>query len=167
MILLAILKNFAPFKQGEHLSLLAKRHGHTDWEKVWLDGENAELRNERKDAHILNPGDSLFLPEVEVGTENAPTEELTRFRLKSKSLHLDLDVSDFLANLEEEPSFVALEADGVEREVEIKDGRIKESIPVDSDRVLLRIDELSLEILVGHLDPPETEQGQRQTSEPG
>lgn len=66
--------------KGEHLSLIAKKYG-IQWEKIWDDAGNSDLRTRRKTPNILHPGDVLVIPERASKEETGSTEQRHRFRL--------------------------------------------------------------------------------------
>src|SRR5262245_43928474 len=73
-------------KQGEHLSSIAERWGFEQFETIWQAPENAALR-ERRDPHVLLPGDELVIPEkggksVAIGTGQRHTFVVRRSRLE-------------------------------------------------------------------------------------
>jgi len=51
-------------KPGECLASIASRHGFASWRTVWDHGDNAALREKRKDPHVLAPGDEVAIPEL-------------------------------------------------------------------------------------------------------
>ncbi|MBU0753704.1 MAG: peptidoglycan-binding protein [Planctomycetes bacterium] len=68
-------------KQGDCINSIADEHG-LFWEQIWNHGENAKLKNERKDPNTLCPGDELFVPEKEPGEVNCACDQKHTFRLK-------------------------------------------------------------------------------------
>ena len=68
-------------RDGESIQTLAHQAG-LFWETVWLHGNNATLKNTRKDPDVLLPGDVVHLPDPEPGKAQGGTEKTHRFRLK-------------------------------------------------------------------------------------
>ena len=68
-------------KQGDCTSSLANQHG-LFWETIWNHPNNAQLKENRKDANILQRGDKIFIPEKEERQEEGATEMLHQFRRK-------------------------------------------------------------------------------------
>jgi hypothetical protein len=58
--------------QGESVESIAYSAG-LFWETVWDAPENAELRELRKTAHVVHPGDVVFVPDPEPRTESLAT----------------------------------------------------------------------------------------------
>lgn len=82
-------------EDGEWVGSVAIRYGFADWEAdVWKHGENASLRDKRKDPHLLAPGDKLFIPAWEEREEECATEERHTFELKTPTEVFRLRVLD-------------------------------------------------------------------------
>ncbi|MBI3757313.1 MAG: peptidoglycan-binding protein [Deltaproteobacteria bacterium] len=156
--------------QGEHLSSLAKKYGFSDYQTIWNDGQNAEVKKKRKNPNVLFPGDRLFIPDKHEKQEARNTEKLHRFVLQQPPLKLQLLVED----LYEKP--VAGAAYELELEGESRprtqntggDGKIEEAIPPTVERGVLVIkdpetplNEIRLAVKIGHLDPVEEISGQK------
>jgi N-acetylmuramoyl-L-alanine amidase len=77
-------------QEGEHLSSIAKRFGFRNFETIWEHPNNAELRQLREDAHVLNPGDALFIPDRELKKEQRPTGKAHIFQIDESPLFLRL-----------------------------------------------------------------------------
>ena len=78
-------------EQGEHLSGIAAQNGFRNFETIWNDPNNADLRKLR-DPHVLFPGDKLFIPDR--AAKNAPgaTGRVNQFVVKKQRLFLRLRV---------------------------------------------------------------------------
>jgi hypothetical protein len=148
-------------KQGDHLSGIAQQFGFGDFEIIWNDAKNQDLKKLRKDPHVLLPGDQLFIPDRELKTENRPTTKVHVFETTAKPLLLQIVLKDFddkpIANtpceLEVEGEIKKLTTDGT--------GLIKTSILKTAKRGVLRVSALDLEvpIRIGNMDPVEAESG--------
>lgn len=68
-------------RQGECIESLADRYGFFP-ETLWKHADNSDLRELRKDQNILQPGDVVVIPDLELGEESAATEQKHRFRRK-------------------------------------------------------------------------------------
>lgn len=150
-------------KPGQHLAQLAHDYGLTSWEIIWLDQKNSALRKRRKDPHILAPGDRLFIPTIRKKSAQANTDRLHRFKTKRPMLTLRLDIDDFVRDRKQRPRTVTLKAGTWEAVAGVDaDGRIEAQIPSNTTRLTFRVGALNFAILVGHLDPEDTETGQLQ-----
>ena len=81
-------------KQGDHISSIAKAYGFTDWETIWNDGNNAGLKQLRKNPNVLYPGDQVYIPEKELRVEPRPTEKRHKFLKHKQPLKLRLVLED-------------------------------------------------------------------------
>lgn len=68
-------------KQGDSAESLAVQNGLT-LEILWNHPSNKELKELRKDPHVLNPGDLIFIPDISLKEESGSTETTHRFVLK-------------------------------------------------------------------------------------
>jgi hypothetical protein len=80
-------------QQGEDLAQIAESRGFKP-ETVWNDPQNSELKRQRKDSDILNPGDKVEIPEVTAKKEMGATEARHRFRVDRKKAILRLQFLD-------------------------------------------------------------------------
>jgi hypothetical protein len=157
-------------QQGQWVGSVAMRHGFADWQKdVWEHADNAELRQVRKDPHVLHPGDELFVPEWEKHEESCETEKKHTFELKTPSEVLRLQVLDavqepvkdaeYTLELEYEPCGVVYKQQNKKTD---GDGMLEEKIP--STATLARLKrpsaKLSMELVLGELMPLEEEKNE-------
>ena len=66
-------------EQGECLFGIASRLG-MDWRAIWEHENNRALRDERSDPNVLNPGDELFVPELDGKQVGCESGQRHRFR---------------------------------------------------------------------------------------
>ncbi len=67
-------------KPGDDMSSIAEEAGFAKFETIWDHPENAELKSLRKNPNILNPGDSIFIPDREEKTLDRPVEARHKFK---------------------------------------------------------------------------------------
>jgi N-acetylmuramoyl-L-alanine amidase len=150
--------------QGEHVARIAQKYGFVDFNLIWNDPQNAELKKKRGNPHVLNPGDRLFVPEKQLKTENVATAASHTFRVKAPKLMLRLVVRDF----DNEPvanTACELEIDGAKYGLKTDaQGRIQQAIPATAEGGVLRVPDLELEapVKIGYLDPADEDTGSRQ-----
>ena len=147
--------------QGEHVTAIARANGFADGGTVWMHPDNAELRQSRKHAHVLAPGDILTVPEAESKSEAAATDQVHTFRLKASPLVIRLAMIDY----DDDP------ISGVDCTLQVefathafttdKDGRIEQPIPHDAKTGGLIVAGVSTPLKIGHLDPIDLPSGQR------
>jgi len=68
-------------QQGESVESIAHTAGHF-WETVWKHPENAALREQRRSAHVLLPGDVVFVPPLTAKEIERPTGQQHPFHRK-------------------------------------------------------------------------------------
>ncbi len=75
--------------QGESVESVAFRAGHR-WETLWDHPSNAPLRALRRSAHVLMPGDRVFVPPLEKKALDADTTRRHRYRCENVPSRLRL-----------------------------------------------------------------------------
>jgi hypothetical protein len=78
--------------EGEHLAGIAAQHGFHAIDAIWDHPENKELKDVRKNPHILVAGDRVFIPDAEEKEEVAATQQRTVFTLAGLGLELHVKV---------------------------------------------------------------------------
>jgi N-acetylmuramoyl-L-alanine amidase len=151
-------------RQGECLASIACEHGFADWREVYDHEENAALREQRPNAHILLPGDRVFVPARDEGglrVERGQTHRFRGARPRSRlSLHLRGDdgqpVSGRRYTLEVAgESFAGTTG---------ADGAVDHSVDARARQGTLRLYQgdtpvHTMTLAIGHLDPVDTESG--------
>lgn len=74
---------------GDCLASIAFAHG-VNWDAVWNDPANAEVKQRRGHPNLLLPGDRLKLPQIQPRKEPAAIDQSHRFRLKNTPAKLNL-----------------------------------------------------------------------------
>ena len=156
-------------REGEHLSRIAHAYGHRKIARLWDHPDNASLKSERLNPHVLNPGDVVAVPEIEPKNRNAVTDQLHRFQLAGEQLQLGLKLigpagilvgtaCEVQVGLDNQQ----LTADGdgqVFRPVAAEDEKGRVVIHLEEPDVTMSLD-LDLVLLLGHLRPVKTREGQ-------
>jgi hypothetical protein len=78
-------------KQGESVDSIAALCGHVP-DTIWNAAENRDLKSQRRDPHILMPGDRLFVPPVEPKTVSVATGSLHRFTVQRPRARLKVQI---------------------------------------------------------------------------
>lgn len=147
---------------GDHLSKVAFRHGITPYHPVWDDPENAALRKARRNPNILAVGDLVFIPDPEFREVERVTDQRHQFRLHMRPLQLRIALrrqdgaplagQAWTATRDEIPFEGRTGADGL----------VVIPLLPTSERVVARVGDRALELLVGHLEPIDTVPGFRE-----
>jgi hypothetical protein len=81
-------------QQGDHLSKIAKAFGFSDYQTIWNDPNNADLKQQRQNPNVLLPGDSLYIPDRELRQESAATDQQHNYVKSTSNLKLRLTLKD-------------------------------------------------------------------------
>ena len=145
-------------RQGDYLAKIAHRFGFSE-NDVWTHPANAELAD-RRDPNLLCPGDILFVPEAPTASIALSTGQRNVFMGRVPRVEVKLLLERDGQPLCNEPYAV----EGLDVPCEGNSdgkGRIVLDLPVtvSSVRLLLPKRGTSSMLLVGHLDPIETDSG--------
>lgn len=157
-------------QQGEHVTGIARDHGFFDPGPIWDDPSNAELAGRRQDGHILFPGDIIVIKEAESKTADGMTNARHRFKAAGSALRLHLRF-----HFHDGTPMAGFRYDAVldgttyypRDDFSKSDGSVYFSLqPKSADaRIQFRGHGIpfnrGLRLLIGHLDPIDTETGQR------
>lgn len=142
-------------QQGEHLSAIAKRYGFENFETIWNDKDNKELRRRRENPNALLPGDEVVVPDKAERVFSRRTMRQHPFtvhthRLKFKLRLVDL-FGDPVANSE-----CTIEVDGEQLD-RTTDGDGRLEVPARRSTTSVKVTAvdhaLCYDLAVGHLDP--------------
>ena len=149
--------------QGECLSSIAFENGILE-DNLWNHPANAALRARRKDRRILLPGDRLYVPPIDPGEYDRPTDALHKFRRLSVHEKLRIVLRD--SKGKPRPNlryFLTIERKLVKQGTTSPEGLIEASIlPNARDGHLHILDphgDEHYDLHLGALDPPPTVSG--------
>ncbi len=80
-------------RENECITSVAAKYG-LNWETIWNDPANAELKSERESPNLLVPGDQITVPELRLREESCTTSERHRFVKKGVPAKLRLRLTD-------------------------------------------------------------------------
>lgn len=146
---------------GDHLSAIADQYGFKDYLTIWDHPDNAALKQQRADPHVLQPGDVVTVPDRLDKSENRATGSSHRFRVAARPLKLRIALKDF-DNQPISGAACVLTVDGKVHElVSDGDGMIEVPISNSAKRGVLQLPELDIEheVMIGHLDPVDEDSG--------
>jgi hypothetical protein len=152
-------------QQGETLSGIASRYGFGKWEDLW--SVNTALREKRKSAHLLYPGDKIEIPETGQGSESAATDALHRFVKLIPALELKLVLNDIAGEPLDNVEYTLVVADKTLEGTTDGQGALTESVPPGEVDALLKLnlkeeedgDLIEIPLKIGSLDPITTTSG--------
>ena len=148
-------------QQGDHLSGIAEQFGFQNIDTIWSHPNNADLKKQRKDPHILFPGDSVFIPDKTDKSAPAPTTKLSEFKIAIKLLRLNLKLQDVnLDPIANKPVNIDIEGRIVPPPSTDGDGKTSSIIPKSAKNGVLELGDLLFPIKIGHLDPIDKQSGQ-------
>jgi hypothetical protein len=123
-------------RQGESVESIAHAAGHF-WETVWDAPENAELRELRKTAHVVHPGDVVFVPDPEPRTESLATGR--KHVMRRKGVPSELTVRFLLDGEPRASAAYVFVIDGEERQGSTDgDGWLREPVHPEARRAEVR-----------------------------
>jgi N-acetylmuramoyl-L-alanine amidase len=139
--------------QGECITSIAQEYGFF-WETLWNLPDNAELKRQRQDPNVLQPGDVVIIPEKRQKQVSCASEQTHRFQRRGCPAILRLRLL-----WDDEPraneSYV-LEVDGeYSSGTTDGDGRLEHPIAPNARRGRLLVGESQDEYVLdlGHIDP--------------
>jgi hypothetical protein len=161
------MSGYYKVQQGDHLSSIAKAFGFSDYNTIWNDPNNADLKAQRVNPNVLYPGDSLYIPERATTQYPRPTDQKHQFVKNLPPLSLVLVLEDLyekpIANaactLQVGSTTSNVTTDGT--------GKLQQTIQPDQHDGLLIIQDpqtpfqgTQIPIKIGNMDPVEEVSGQ-------
>jgi len=149
-------------QRGDSVTSLSEDRGFF-WETIWNHGDNAELKEKRKDPNIIAPSDSVYFPDRILKWESRATEAKHTFKKKGVPATLKIKVMR-LGKPRESERYV-LEVDGtLISGTTSSTGLVECDIPPNARCGTLKFNggKERYAISIGGLDPIETNAGVRQ-----
>lgn len=149
---------------GDCLASVAVAHG---WfpDALWNHRANASLRKLRSDGYVLLPGDVIVIPECRPKIAAAATGHRHTFRRRGVPTRLRLRLLDDGKPRAETPYTLAVQGRTFRGQTDA-DGNVVAWISPEAGRAVLTIETVtqveSYELLLGHLDPMDTDDGPAQ-----
>ena len=81
-------------QRGETIIQIASQNGFRSWEPIWTCDENAALREQRPNPHVLAKGDKLYVPDKKPIDYSCQTNLKHTFRVPSLTQHFQQTVLD-------------------------------------------------------------------------
>lgn len=125
---------------GECLAGIARKAGH-DWQTIWDDSANTQIRESRQDPNLLLAGDRLHVPPQEAKQEPAATEARHRFVLHSAPVQLVLQLKDEEGKPRANKAYTLDVAGAVREGYTDPSGTLREYVDPDAREALLTLTE--------------------------
>lgn len=146
-------------QQGEHLSALAEQYGFHGYAAIWEHPDNAELKQRRKNPHILAPGDEVTIPDRKAKVVDLATGASHRLEVRRSTLTLRLVILDGSRHPRSNES-CAMTVEGTSRAVTTDDdGKVERAITATDRRASLELDDVEIPVDIGALDPVDRPSG--------
>ncbi len=156
-------------RQGECIASIAKLYHFPDYRTIWNHARNVRLKRRRPNPNILYPGDRVYIPDITERDESRGTGALHRFEVPLYEVRLRL----VIRNRAREPYAgkryeLRVRDDATHSGTTAANGLIEETVPADAEAATLRVwledatvgpDPFECRLMVGHLDPVETNYG--------
>jgi len=145
-------------KQGDCISSIAQRNGLFP-DKVWNHPKNAKLKEKRKDANILYPGDMVFVPVKEEKQESGATKKRHRFKRKGVPAKLRLQIMEDDQPRANVNYTLVIDSQSFNGTTD-GDGKIEQAIPPNAKKgVLILENDTPINLQLGQVDPIDTISG--------
>lgn len=149
-------------QQGECITSIADRYG-LFWETVWDHSENAEIKQQRQDPNVLQPGDQLFIPEKRIKEETGASEQCHRFRKIGIPAKIKVRIVVNNEAYGDQPYTLIIDETVVAEGRTDSDGFVEATIPAQAQEGSIRVgppeNYVVFPIGLGTLDPIDTESG--------
>lgn len=155
-------------RQGECIASVAVRNGFPDYTRIYFHPNNAEFRRSRPNPNIVDPGDTIYIPDLDPQVYDRPTDVQHKFLLKTEQVQLRIVVLDENGDPRAKASYRLRHYRGEVTGVTGADGMIQHDIPPQLEQAMLYLTfpgktghAVTREWLlkIGNLDPIETISG--------
>jgi hypothetical protein len=165
------MSQFHLVEPGETISSIAKDNGFANYLTIWNDPGNAGLRTIRHNPHILEVGDSVFIPELPENVSHGSDTQRHVFALESPALLLNVQLQDIDGKpIAKQACVLKVDAkdkngrEAVEDVFELdtdKNGKLSQEILEDAEIAELTVGDDTFVIFIGQLDPVTSTRGMR------
>lgn len=141
-------------EQGDSIPSIAKGEGFF-WKTLWNHGNNASLKNQRKNPNVLFPGDSVYIPDLEAKQESRGEGSRYRFRRKGEPVKLIIKLLKPDGKPRANVPYVLTVAGKDLKGSTDGEGVLKEFIPNDAKEGKLSLENGAevFPVIIGGLDP--------------
>jgi N-acetylmuramoyl-L-alanine amidase len=140
-------------RQGDSIISLSKRYG-IPVDKILNHPDNSSLRERKRNASILFPGDRITVPDRELKEEEGATEQRHRFQCSTRTTWLKLRILKEGEARANEPYHLIVEGQDFRGNLD-DEGRLEVRIPGDAHQATLWLgeEEEEMSLRIGNLDP--------------
>jgi hypothetical protein len=149
-------------KHGDHISSIAEEFKFRDYKNIWDDGSNASLKQLRSNPDVLNPGDTINIPDKKKREESCATGKTHVFevrlinpRLRIRFLNVDGDPrteKDVDVDVESKVERVKTDGGGI---------ATRHKVPRNAHQGKVLIETDGFQIGIGALDDVDSPKGQQ------
>lgn len=144
-------------EQGECLPAIAKKYGFADYLLIYDHPNNAQIKRDRPDPHVLYPGDAWYIPDKQDRQEQRSTGRQHDFRLNGATRTLCIAVEDPDGRRAANQSYL-LTVQGKQFDGTTDgEGMLTVEIPFSAQEGRLSIEHpegiMEWQIMIGHLNP--------------
>lgn len=140
-------------RQGECLNSIAKMYGFDEPGLIYQHAKNAELRRLRPNPNLLYPGDAVVIPAHDLQSFTLPTGQHHRVVVTVPKRKVRVRVLDAHRKPLKNLPFKLDTGKRVYEGQSDGDGVVEKMVPADVERVLLLIGDMTIPLLLGHLNP--------------
>jgi hypothetical protein len=156
------MAGYITVQEGACVNSIAFQYGFAP-DTIWNHPNNAALRTPDRSISILQPGDSVYVPDKTIKQISAPTDQVTVFKRNGVPAKLKLRFVDQEGNARASVSY-RLDVDGktIATGYTDPDGSIEQSIQPNANSGLVFLNETeTYNLKLGSMDPSSQEMGVR------
>jgi hypothetical protein len=147
-------------EQGDDLPGIAREYGFNDYQTIWNAPDNADLKQQRQNPNVLQPGDRVYIPDKKTNGKSVAVGAKHAFKLSGKGpkLRLALVGPDGKPFAKQQ---VTLNVDGRGEQQLTTDanGRIEAAVEPGARAATLKMGEQTFDLKIGFLDPIDQKSG--------
>jgi N-acetylmuramoyl-L-alanine amidase len=151
---------------GDCILSISERHGFF-WETLWNHPDNRQVKLQRKDPNVLNPGDVVTIPDLKLREENAAVDQRHRYLRKGTPATLRLQLLDLEGQPREGVNCIIAVDGALTNRTTDGEGRLEVPIRPDAVEAVLDYDDedgypVRRRLKLGGVDPACEEKGIRE-----
>ena len=148
-------------KAGDCIASIAFKYGFFP-DTLWDLPENASLKEKRKDPHVLQPGDVVYVPDLRSNSVEGSTEARHRFRRKGVPQVLKVQIMGVAGPVADMPYWIVVDGQSGDGKTD-PNGWLRHPIPPNARIARVGLQNgLEYELNLGRLDPVDEALGVQQ-----